>query len=70
MPSRFGKLSPTVVLMAAGRRRKARWYSLTNLPWRALSFGVKVTASVGYLLRYNFIKLGQADLANIVEAFR
>ncbi len=72
MSSRVAKLSPMVVLMAAARgRRKARWYSLANLPWRALSLGAKLAAlREGYLLSYNLIKLKQADVENIVGALR
>jgi hypothetical protein len=72
MSRRVAKLSPSVVLMVDARgRRKARWYSLANLPWRALSLGANVAAlSGGYLVSYNFIKLEQPDVENIVEALR
>jgi hypothetical protein len=69
MSSRVAKLSPTVALMAAARgRRKARWYSLATLPWRALLWSESDCPQWRLPFRYNFINLVQADLENVIGA--
>ena len=55
MSSRVDKLSPMSLLRAATRgRRKARWYSLANLPLRAPrmirgSLGAKIIVAIAFM---------------------
>jgi hypothetical protein len=71
MANRVAKLSPTVILMADTRgRRKADSIASPTCPGEHYPLERMWPPSVGYLVSYNFIKLEQPDVENIVEALR